>query len=313
MISLLVSGKSQEWDPVAARLRGAMITCCDSFERIPEAVQWDAAVIIDPLEADLERAARMLAAKKHVLLTANAAITAIRLDALAKAAQLGESHLAVVNPDRFLPSRKHIHQQLGAGKLGALGLLRSHRWEPLSEINDGQAPTFPAALLGDLELAVYYFDRLPNLVFGVEKQWFDQNQRTVQFNQVHLGFSDGGMALIDYSNGLPPGDSYSSLSLIGSTGAAYADDQKNMQLVYRGGHPESWRAEEKNSQIQVMIQEFVIGINDNRNFAPTVESWKSAWKIASAVQESLATKESAALYSSPSASAEIGQEKNTKT
>ena len=43
------------------------------------------------------------------------------------------------------------------------------------------------------------------------------------------------MALIDCAQTLPQGDGYFSLSLIGSTGAAYADSHHNRQLLYGGG------------------------------------------------------------------------------
>ena len=40
-----------------------------------------------------------------------------------------EPHDVVINPDRFLPSRQLIRQQIEAGKLGEVGLIRIHRWE----------------------------------------------------------------------------------------------------------------------------------------------------------------------------------------
>ena len=43
----------------------------------------------------------------------------------------------------------------------------------------------------------------------------------VRIIQVHLGFADGGMALIDINSSVPVGDDYYSLSLIGADGSAY--------------------------------------------------------------------------------------------
>ena len=54
---------------------------------------------------------------------------------------------------------------------------------------------------------------------------------------VHLGFPDGGMAVLDVTTALPDGEGYWSLQLIGADGAVYADDQHNMQLLYAGGSP----------------------------------------------------------------------------
>ena len=48
-------------------------------------------------------------------------------------------------------------------------------------------------------------------------------------------FPEGGMALIDCSRALQPScDPYFSLTVIGSTGAAYADDHHNTNLLYKG-------------------------------------------------------------------------------
>ena len=41
-----------------------------------------------------------------------------------------EPQVVVVNSDQFLPSRQLIRQQLDTGKLGEVGLVRVHRWEP---------------------------------------------------------------------------------------------------------------------------------------------------------------------------------------
>lgn len=45
------------------------------------------------------------------------------------------------------------------------------------------------------------------------------------------------LAILDFALALPSGQSYDSLCLIGSKGAAYADDQNNTHLLYGGGHP----------------------------------------------------------------------------
>jgi predicted dehydrogenase len=86
--------------------------------------------------------------------------------------------------------------------------------------------------------------------------------------QLHLGFPNGGMALIDHSWTLPPGDSYFSLSLIGSTGAAYADDHHNRQLLFQGGPPRAILTREGNTCRLGMLQEFVRAIQEDR--APLV-------------------------------------------
>ena len=50
------------------------------------------------------------------------------------------------------------------------------------------------------------------------------------------------MAMIDVAASLPSGGDYFSLTMIGGTGAAYADDHHNMNLLYSGGQPNAIRA-----------------------------------------------------------------------
>ena len=53
------------------------------------------------------------------------------LEGLTSAASRGHATLSIVNPDRCLPSRQLLRQQLDTGKLGEAVLVRSHRWSPL--------------------------------------------------------------------------------------------------------------------------------------------------------------------------------------
>ncbi|MCP4903899.1 MAG: hypothetical protein GY910_02880 [bacterium] len=45
------------------------------------------------------------------------------------------------------------------------------------------------------------------------------------------------MAVLDFSDRLPEGQGYDSLSMIGSSGAAYSDDHHNTHLLFAGGNP----------------------------------------------------------------------------
>ena len=45
------------------------------------------------------------------------------------------------------------------------------------------------------------------------------------------------MAVLDFSDRLPVGRGYDSLSLVGSSGAAYSDDHHNTHLLFAGGNP----------------------------------------------------------------------------
>jgi predicted dehydrogenase len=127
--------------------------------------------------------------------------------------------LTSTNPDRLLPSRRLIRQQLEAGRLGEPGLVRSHHWT-----SDGGDPF--DAIRHDVDVAIWLIGRAPNVVYAIAR---------AGSCQLHLGFPGGPMALIERATDLPAGDGYRSLSVIGSCGAAYADDHQNVQLLYRGG------------------------------------------------------------------------------
>ena len=206
----------------------------------------------------------------------------------------------VVNPDRFLPSRQLIRQQLDTGKLGEVGLVRVHRWEPTVlhdlnvpgltrhvEIVPHEINGLPTGLLRDLDLVLWLVGKSPDSIHAVSRSQSNDSQS--RFIQVHLGFPGGAMALIDYSNQLPEGDGYQSLSVIGSTGAAYADDHQNMQLVFRGGRPLAVRAEETGRRHAALIQEFVEGLQAGRGVPSAVADWRRVIDLANAVTQSMQT------------------------
>lgn len=203
----------------------------------------------------------------------------------------------VVNPDRFLPSRQLIRQQLDTGKLGEVGLIRVHRWQPMSspgprglgdscstsESTDPQGGgLLDEALLRDLDLVLWLVGKLPDAIHAVE-----QSDASGRFVQVHLGFPGGAMALIDFTNRLPAGDGYQSLSVIGSAGAAYADDHQNMQLVFRGGRPQAVRAEETGRRHAAAVQEQIESLQAGHGVAACVAEWQSVLKVADAVRQAM--------------------------
>src|SRR5262249_132576 len=112
-----------------------------------------------------------------------------------------------------------------------------------------------------------------------------------RFVQVHLGCSGGGMALIDYSDRLPPGDAYQALSVIGSAGAAYADDHQNMQLVYGGGRPRAVRTDEGIRYLAALVQEFVDCLQPGQDTPEDLTSWRTLWAVVRAVEQSLTVRQ----------------------
>ena len=204
------------------------------------------------------------------------------------------------NPDRFLPSRQLIRQQLDSGKLGEVGLIQVHRWEPTvgQVFNlpglEGQVENLPheinglpTGLMRDLDLVLWLVGKSPDSIHAVSRSESSDSQS--KFIQVHLGFPGGAMALIDYSNQLPDGDGYQSLSVIGSTGAAYADDHQNMQLVFRGGHAQAVRAEETSRRHAALIQEYVDGLQAGRDVSSAITDWQRVVDLANAVTQSMQT------------------------
>jgi predicted dehydrogenase len=225
---------------------------------------------------------------KHVLV---AGVPAWPWELFAALLEIGDqsgARLEVQNPDRFLPSRRLIREQI-PGKLGNAALIRIHRWEPAVETSHqaGQPPV-PDVVARDIDLALWLADRPPNCVFAVEHQSPQTNNNAGRFLQLHLGFSDG-MALIDYSSRLPPGGGYGSLSVIGTKGSAQADDHQNMQLVFRGCAPRAVRTEEKVDAQARLIRHFAEALRDGRDPQEDAAGWRRVNSAVAAAIQSLST------------------------
>ncbi|HZZ81132.1 MAG TPA: hypothetical protein VFE62_21700 [Gemmataceae bacterium] len=254
MLSIAIEGLTPTIvDAVAARLRGAMVRV---------AAESAAILLLGDPPAPRSVVECHLRDGKNVVITPGPALTSQLLD---------DPRLRVVNPDRYLPSRQLIRQQLDAGKLGDPGLLRLHCWQPA-------ARDATAALLRNLDLACWYFGKPPDLVYAVGASAL----------QIHLGFPGGGMALLDLVHDLPATDAYHALSLIGSHGAAYADDHANMQILYRREAVEAIHAGEGIAAWTALVQHYVDGGAD-------ASSWRDVLRVADVVRESLASKQAVAL------------------
>jgi len=83
--------------------------------------------------------------------------------------------------------------------------------------------------------------------------------------QIHLGFEGGGMALIDRSRSLPVGSApYFSSTVIGRTGAAYADDHHNTHLLFGGGRPAGLGPDETDHAYRAQLADFSAAIEEGR-------------------------------------------------
>jgi predicted dehydrogenase len=161
-----------------------------------------------------------------------------------------------------------------------------HRWEPPPAPQSTDA-NLPDGLLRDLDLTLWLARQQPDRVFALVRHLEDQAGLSVQ---VHLGFPSGTMALLDYTGWLPAGEGYQSLSVIGSAGAAYADDHQNTQLLFGGGRPQGLRTEERAGVLAAMTREFLDGLVAGTDLLTASETdWKTLLALTQAIQQSLAS------------------------
>jgi len=156
-------------------------------------------------------------------------------------------------PLRCRPDVVEVHQALATGSLGDPGVLRLHDWQSpptpgkssspdrsgeSSPAAPGSRPQVSNADAATLDLGLWLLDALPEIVWasrpsaaGNSHPDPEQQAHAASPLLVHLGFASGAMALIDRAS--LPGDQppYFSLSVIGTRGAAYADDHHNRQLL----------------------------------------------------------------------------------
>lgn len=183
---------------------------------------------------------------------------------------------------RFLPSVRTIKESLKSGKLGAPGLLRLHRWLPRGA-GDALQNVLPL-----LDIACWLVDQPAAVLFA-------QSRPERDYVQVHLGFADDRMALIDCTTALPDGDGYDSLSVIASTGAAYADDHHNRQLVFQGGMPNAVSTPEDDLTLLAILQEFIDAAKAGQPPSCGAAEWKRARALHAAIEQSLSTRQPIAL------------------
>jgi predicted dehydrogenase len=276
-------------------VRGAVVAVHGEASGLGDTTQpCDATVFVGRYKPAESMAARLLSQRKHVLLAAESCLSDHELRSLSNTARQHGVQLAVLNPDRCLPSRQLIRQQLDAGKLGDVGLVRIHCWRSPAAADTGRAAEPLDALARCLDLAAWFVGRSADRVFAVAQAADVATLGGSRFVQVHLGFSGGGMALIDCTDRLPNGDGYDSLSVIGSAGAAYADDHQNMQLVFRGDRPQAVRADEGPQQLAAIVQQFVDAIAAGRDLSPSVAAWQDVLGVVGSVLQSIDSRQAIA-------------------
>jgi predicted dehydrogenase len=258
------------------------------------AEQFDA-VLLEGNSARLEQDCRRAAeAGKHLLVNSPFELTHQTAANIAGVCRQSGVVLMLGQTSRFLPAFQTVKLVLDAGKLGEPGLLRIHRWDFRSAfgsledfVPDLCERSLAARLVPDIDLAIWFFGTVPDHVYAVGSGPSDVRARGGDYVQVHLGFPHGGMALLDFTDALPDGESYYSLSLIGSAGAAYADDHHNMQLLYRGGPPRSMKSGIGPAAPLAKLQEFVDSIVEHRLPACPAEAICDAFLVADAAIQSM--------------------------
>ncbi len=253
---------------------------------------FDAVVIDTPAQTHAELAIKAAEAGKHVLVEPPLALSTADADAAIAAARSSGARLMAGNPARFAPAGQTARNSLDSGELGEPGLLRVHRWEPPSVTSQ---PLIEGSLAQDLDLAIWLFEGTPTEVYATARNISGHGSDRPDYAQIHLGFPGGGMSIIDYSDGLPMGPGYHFLSLIGSRGAAYADDHHDVNLVYGGGNAQSLDADRGRLHLLAQLQEFVDAIEDDREPSVTGADGRAAVETAVAAMESIASGRAARL------------------
>ena len=234
------------------------------------------AVLIHQAAGTAEQSALAAAAAgKHVLLGAPIAASSDAAAAVIAACSAAGVTLMAGQTWRFRPSQAAIKKSLDDGSLGAPGLLRVHVWQ-------GSRRATEALVMNDgvqaLDLATWLFSVPPTEIYAVGRPGYAQ---------IHCGFPAGGMAVIDCTNAIAAGGEYFSSSVVAATGAAYADDHHNRNLLFGDGAPRALDAGEGSFAQIAQLAEFVAAIQQRRLPAVSGADGKLSLELAEAALVSL--------------------------
>jgi predicted dehydrogenase len=266
------------WQDVAMRLQGGQISivvdpdvdhgasmaAAVGTSRVVESLEvalgkhgsdFDAVIIRAPLDQRSHLVRLAAEGRKNVLVDSPIADSFQDAKTAIDSCEQAGVSFAIGQTMRFTPSNQLIMDRLTSGKLGVPGLLRIHRW---CGTDRGQGPAVEP-IFGSVDFALWVFGDRPVDVYAIGRR-VGSETGSPDYVQIHFGFPSGGMALLDFSSALPAGRGYESVSLIGSTGAAYDDDHHNTQLLFRGGNPLALISDRGQRQIVHELQAFVDGI-----------------------------------------------------
>jgi len=322
-LAIIGCGSASSYAAISSRLGGAAITAvADSDAATAEAARvalgamaseasldglladhadsFDAAVVDAPAHLRGQIAVTAAKAGKHVLVETPIASSTAKADGVATAAEEAGVSLMAGNLGRFAPAGATVKEALDSGELGEPGLLRIHRWEPLGTgswpaLDEEQGSVVVRNLSADIDLAIWLFGGLPTEVYATGRRVSHEGIDQPDYVQVHLGFEGDGMSVIDYSASLTPGPGYHFLSMIGSKGAAYADDHHNVNLVYGSGGTRALGPGQGVGHMLAQLQEFVDAVSEDREPAMTGVDGRSAILVAEAAAESMCSGRAARL------------------
>lgn len=283
-----------------ARALGADVWT-DRFDQLlkEHSAAFDAVVIHSPSSFH-ERQCRLAAeAGKHLLVATPLALSTNAGAAIVDACRDADIRLMLGRSLRFSPAVQSLKNSVDSGRLGESGLLRLHRWDSVElalHRPEESPPKRSDAILfdritDDIDLACWILGEHPAHVYGAGRGSAPAAVKRLDYVQLHLGFASGAMALLDYAATLPKGDGYFSLSLIGSTGAAYADDHHNKQLLFGGGIPGALHTGQGASGTIEQLREFGAAIAEEREPLVTGADGLRSLQVAELAAESLATRQ----------------------
>jgi len=273
----VIGANATDWGLVAARVRHARLErCAVAAAADPTRDSADAVAIVGTATIDWKLAAGALSAGKHLLLATS---EPAELSELVQWANLAGTHgvrLDVVNPQRVRPSRRLIRQQIVDGKLGDVGLVRISRSSPAAT---------GSAIVSDLDLATWLIGRMPDTVYAVRRRVELADAPNAECLHVHLGFPQGAMGLITETTAVPAGDASEALSVIAFSGAAYADDHQNRQLLLGGGAATAPHVDDGNA-LAVLLDEFAVRVQNTAAQSDSLDTWRRISVLMKAVEQS---------------------------
>ncbi|MCY2963593.1 MAG: Gfo/Idh/MocA family oxidoreductase [Planctomycetota bacterium] len=210
------------------RSQGVAVQTPDDLLRTPT-TPFDALLIADE-QAEVASLHRAVDQGKHLLLVTPGEWPVAELEELRSLGEKRGARILVCEPSRHRPSVQAVREAVMSGKLGTIGLMRLHDW---SHAHMGQAASVWEALRANIDLACWLFGEIPESLYCVSSQSLEDEATVGPVGplQIQLGFRAGGMAILDCYRSLPSAEDYFSLSVLGSTGATYADDHHNRQLL----------------------------------------------------------------------------------